>query len=237
MLAYIHAKAKILEYIKNNGLQAGDRLPTELELSGKLQIGRLSLREGLNALKSEGIIVAVQGRGTFVACSSDHIDDALNVNYSVTEMIRCSGREPGVSYFKKEIVKADETVAKALKTEAGMDLMLCSRVRTADAVPVVLTKDYLAPRLATAFLELTEKELSLYEYIETNFDVKIGGSITEIAPVCADGELAEILNVPHNSPLLLLRATVNDICGTPLIYAVEYFRADKFKFGVTRGKQ
>ena len=124
MLAYVNAKAKILEYIKQNGLQAGDRLPTEVDLSERLQIGRLSLREGLNALKTEGIIVSMQGRGTFVACNSDHIDDTLNINYSVTEMIRYSGREPGVSYFKKEIVKADETAAKALKTEPEMDIML-----------------------------------------------------------------------------------------------------------------
>ena len=237
MLAYVNAKAKILKYIKQNGLQAGDRLPTEVDLSERLQIGRLSLREGLNALKTEGIIVSMQGRGTFVACNSDHIDDTLNINYSVTEMIRYSGREPGVSYFKKEIVKADETAAKALKTEPEMDIMLCTRVRTADGVPVVLTKDYLAPRLATAFLELTEQEISLYDYIETNFEVKIGGSVTEITPVCANEQHAEILKVPVGTPLLLLRATVNDICGAPLIYAVEYFRADKFKFIVTRGKQ
>ena len=60
--------------------------------------------------------------------------------------------------------------------------------------------------------------------------------MTEITPVCANEQHAEILKGPVGTPLLLLRATVNDICGAPLIYAVEYFRADKFIFIVTRGK-
>ena len=115
MLAYVNAKSKILKYIRDSGLEAGDRLPTEVELSERLGIGRLSLREGLNALKSEGIVVAMQGRGTFVACSSTQISDTLNLNYSVTEMIRCSGHEPDIAYFKKEIVPADKVVAAALK--------------------------------------------------------------------------------------------------------------------------
>lgn len=237
MLAYVNAKAKILEYIKTNHLQAGDRLPTEVDLAEQLEIGRLSLREGLNALKSEGIVLAVQGKGTFVACSTDHIADTLNVNYSVTDMIRCSGYRPGVCYFKKDLVKADAIIAGALQIAEGTDVPLCMRVRTADDVPVVLTNDYLSPALATAFLGLSKEEMSLYGYIERTCDVRIGASITEISPECATKTQADILRVEPGTPLLVLRASVNDIYGVPLIYAREYFRADKFKFIVTRGKQ
>ena len=52
MLAYVSAKKKILQYIKSKGLKAGDRLPTEIELSEQLDISRLTLREALNALRA-----------------------------------------------------------------------------------------------------------------------------------------------------------------------------------------
>jgi len=236
MLAYLNAKAKILEYIKEHNLQIGDRLPTEVELSDKLGIGRLSLREGLTALKSEGIIMAVQGRGTFVAYNGSHISDSLNFNYSVTDMIRSSGYQPGVSYFKKELVKANSQVAKSLGIEEGSDVPLITRVRTADNLPVVITQDYLSPSLVTAFLSMSENDLSLYGFLERNPDVKIGASTTEISPECANEERAIILNIQSGTPILVLRASVNDVFGTPLIYAQEYFRADMFKFIVTRGK-
>ena len=125
MLAYENVKAGILEYIKNNHLKSGDQLPTEKELSEYLEVGRLSLREGLNALKSEGIILSVRGKGTFVACSSDHIADTLNVNSSVTDMIRCSGYEPGSIYFEKQIVKADRAVSEALMVDEGIGYAVC----------------------------------------------------------------------------------------------------------------
>ncbi len=237
MLAYVNAKSKILKYIRESGLEAGDRLPTELELSEQLGIGRLSLREGLNALKSEGIIVAMQGRGTFVACSSTQISDTLNLNYSVTEMIQCSGHEAGCSYFKKEIVPADKVVASALKIEPGMDVSLCTRIRTADDVPVVMTQDYLAPGLAAVFLAMGAQDSSLYDYIEKNSDYTIGSSITQISPECADEQLSRELNIPIGTPVLVFCATVNDVYGTPLIYAKEHFLADRFKFVVMRSKK
>ena len=50
MLAYVSAKKKILQHIKTENLQAGDQLPTELELSEQLDISRLTLREAMNAV-------------------------------------------------------------------------------------------------------------------------------------------------------------------------------------------
>ncbi len=236
MLAYVSAKKKIVQFIKDNNLKTGDRLPTEVELSALLDIGRLSLREAMNALKSEGVVHSVQGKGTFVTCNYDHIADSLNVNYSVTEMIEVSGYKPGVAYFEKKLIKADESVAMHLQIQPGTDILMCSRIRTADGVPVVHSCDHLAPRLATDFLALTDENVSLYSFIEEHCGITIGFCVTEIVPVVADEQMAKLLDVAPMSPLLKLMATVNDIYGAPLIYANEYFRPDKFKFIVTRGR-
>ena len=236
MLAYINAKEKILEYIREHKLSNGDRLPTEAEFAEILGIGRLSLREALNALKNEGIILSVQGRGTFVACDIENISDSLNFNYSVTDMIRGSGYEPGCSEFSKDLVKAPDHVCMALSVPNGSEIPLCSRVRTADGVPVVLTRDYMSPSLAAAFLGLKDSETSLYLYIENSSNYSIGGSSAELTPVLANAETARLLKIKEGTPLLKIEAIVNDIYGTPIIFAEEYFRADKFKFRVTRGK-
>ena len=95
VLAYVNAKELIMAYIRDNGLKSGDRLPTESNFANLLGIGRLSLREGLNALKAEGVILSVQGSGTFVGSLSDDISNTLNYNTSVTQMIESSGRKAG----------------------------------------------------------------------------------------------------------------------------------------------
>lgn len=236
MLAYVSAKKKILQFIKTKNLQAGDQLPTELELSEQLDISRLTLREAMNALKSEGLIHSVQGKGTFVACNYDHIADSLNVNYSVTEMIEVAGYKPGVAMFEKKLITADACIAKQLNVQAGTDVLMCSRIRLADDAPVVYSRDYLAPRLATEFLGVTDETMSLYSFIEDTCGIKLGVCLTELIPTVADEALSKMLDVPVGAPLMKFRVNVNDVFGVPLVYASEYFRPDKFKFVVSRGR-
>lgn len=236
MPAYIRAKKQILHFIQSRKLTVGDRLPTETELSEQLDIGRLTLREALNALKSDGLIHSVQGRGTFVTCQFDHIANSLNINCGVTEMIETAGYRPGVASIRKKLVKADAAVARSLHIPEGTDVLMCGRIRLADDIPVVYSMDYLSPRLAAPFLGVTDENISLYAFIEDTCGIQMGVCMTELKPVIADKAAAELLDVLQGSPLLRMLATVNDVFGAPLIYADELFRPDKFEFIVSRGR-
>lgn len=57
----------IREFIKENGLQAGDKLPSERELAGKLQASRSSVREALRSMELLGLIEVKHGEGTFIS--------------------------------------------------------------------------------------------------------------------------------------------------------------------------
>src|SRR5690625_754135 len=58
---------EIRRFIDNNKLQPGDKLPSERELSDKLQAGRSSVREALRALELLGLIETRHGEGTFLS--------------------------------------------------------------------------------------------------------------------------------------------------------------------------
>jgi DNA-binding FadR family transcriptional regulator len=57
---------KLTDYITSEGLQPGDRLPTEQELADRFGVNRLSLREATKALEFLGIVEAKPGRGLSV---------------------------------------------------------------------------------------------------------------------------------------------------------------------------
>lgn len=57
---------ELIRYIKDNGLRAGDRLPTEGELCAGLGVSRTALREAMRRLEDRGLVEAVPGRGRFV---------------------------------------------------------------------------------------------------------------------------------------------------------------------------
>ncbi|WP_109004338.1 FadR/GntR family transcriptional regulator [Streptomyces rishiriensis] len=58
---------RILEYIAESRLAAGDRLPTEIDLAQRLDTGRAVVREAVKILSALGRVRAHKGRGLFVA--------------------------------------------------------------------------------------------------------------------------------------------------------------------------
>lgn len=68
----VQSKSKQVERILRSNIlgkrwRSGTRLPTERELAERYGVSRFALREALNALVSDGLILRRQGSGTFVA--------------------------------------------------------------------------------------------------------------------------------------------------------------------------
>lgn len=63
---YIEIVKQLREMITADGLKSGDKLPSERELSERLNVGRSSVREALRALELLGLIETRRGEGTFI---------------------------------------------------------------------------------------------------------------------------------------------------------------------------
>ena len=62
--------AELEKMILNEGLEPGDRLPTERDLSTRLDVSRSVVREAIKRLQSIGRVTSLQGSGTRVASPS-----------------------------------------------------------------------------------------------------------------------------------------------------------------------
>jgi GntR family transcriptional regulator, transcriptional repressor for pyruvate dehydrogenase complex len=63
---FIEIVDRIRDMISKDGLQPGDKIPSERELSERLKAGRSSIREALRALELLGLIETRRGEGTFL---------------------------------------------------------------------------------------------------------------------------------------------------------------------------
>lgn len=63
---YLEIVKQLREMITNDGLKTGDKIPSERELSERLNFGRSSVREALRALELLGLIETRRGEGTFI---------------------------------------------------------------------------------------------------------------------------------------------------------------------------
>ena len=68
---------KLLDMIQEKGYTVGDKLPTEVELTEALGVGRNTVREGLRILVSRNIVTIRQGSGTFISDKNGVADDPL----------------------------------------------------------------------------------------------------------------------------------------------------------------
>ncbi|MEH7236306.1 FadR/GntR family transcriptional regulator [Bacillus sp. JJ1562] len=63
---------QIRSIIQDDGLSTGDKIPSERELSERLNVGRSSVREAFRSLELLGLIETRRGEGTFLKDFGDH---------------------------------------------------------------------------------------------------------------------------------------------------------------------
>nr|WP_267900794.1 GntR family transcriptional regulator [Falsibacillus albus] len=69
---YLEIVHRLRDMIDCDGLKKGDKIPSERELSERLNVGRSSVREALRALELLGLIETRRGEGTFLRDFRDH---------------------------------------------------------------------------------------------------------------------------------------------------------------------
>ncbi|MCF6467327.1 winged helix-turn-helix transcriptional regulator [Nonomuraea sp. MG754425] len=63
---YMKVAADLAADIKAGRLKPGDRLPTEVELGARFQIGRTTVRAAVEQLRGQGLVQTVPAKGTYV---------------------------------------------------------------------------------------------------------------------------------------------------------------------------
>jgi GntR family transcriptional regulator len=215
-------------------LRPGDRLPAEPKLAAELDVSRPTLREALQSAEDEGLVVRRPGVGT-VKTHSPPLANDLSINTGVSDLIRQHGLRPGTRQLEIELRHADAQEADRLRLRRPARVWVIDRVRTADDVPVIDSRDIVAETvLAPAELEaepLTDG--SLYAYLSDK-DHEVHHGVASIHPVTAGARLAQRLEVKRGALLMQLVQVDYDVGGDPLLLSVEHHVPDAFEFTVSR---
>lgn len=78
---YIQIKQYLLDQINVGKVKPGEKLPSEKELTDLFNVSRITVRNALAELQSEGIITRVSGKGTFVS----HLPQSVNLRPATKE--------------------------------------------------------------------------------------------------------------------------------------------------------
>ncbi len=78
----------LLEEIMAGRFSAGDRLPTENQLAQRFRVSRPVVREALQRLQSDGVVMSRQGSGTYVQRSPSHRVAELTSQHTLHEVLQ-----------------------------------------------------------------------------------------------------------------------------------------------------
>lgn len=225
---YRQAEEMLRRMIAKEEYISGKLLPNEVELSKQLGISRNTLRQAIDKLVFEGLLIRKKGYGTKVA-KRDVLSNAKNW-MSFSQEMQALGIE--VHNFELSISRKypSNQIANFFGIAATERLVVLERVRGKKDFPFVYFISYFNPVLGFNGDETFSRPL--YEIIEKDKGHILKTSREEISCMSADTLLAQRLEIKVGDPVLVRKRFVLDINDIPIEYNIGYYRADSFTYTI-----
>lgn len=208
-------------------LRPGDQLPSEAQLCERYGVSPMTVRRAINILVDQGVVVAEQGRGTFVkpvamseaSFQLRELRDLFNDNQRTT-----------VRVLEARIVKADERVARKLHIAPGQRAVYIRRILLSDGKPALYHREYLVydhtRPIVEAELEVTSLQRLFRGAGETILKC---GEISMEATLINDEEAA-LLGVVQPMAAFVFEHLFYDFDDKPISWGWFVGRADLLRF-------
>lgn len=222
---------RIRASINHGDFDGSGMVPPETVLALQFGVNRHTVRSALAALGQEGVVRAVQGRGTM-------IERKEKLNFPISKRTRFS---QGIGDQAREarsilVDVADEVagteIARWLKIPSGAAVVRLETLGTADKRPVSRATNWFpADRFAamgeayrkTGSITRAFRDLGLADYVRAT---------TEITAMHAETADIADLELSPGAIVMMTRALNTDLDGAPVQYSITRFAADRVQFTI-----
>lgn len=229
---YFQIAENLKQAIESGAIGPGERLENEVQLSERLSVSRPTVRQAIQRLTQEGLVVRQRGVGTVVV--NRRIQRRLALS-SLYEDLMASGREPATSVLSVRFVSPDDETAAALGVAAGQSVMRIERLREADGRPLAVMRNYLPAGLLQGMdVESVLSRHGLYETLRQQ-GVQFHSAEEVIGARKATAAEAALLEAPRGSTVLTMTRVAIDPAGRAIEYGVHAYLAERYSFRVALG--
>jgi GntR family phosphonate transport system transcriptional regulator len=207
------------------------KVPPEMMLAAQFGVNRHTVRSALAALAQEGIVHAVQGRGTLIL-RKERLNFPISRRTRFSQGIGDQAREKEGILLASSEEAATVDLAARLKLPVGARLIRLETLRKADRRPVSRATTWFPTDrfagIADAYqdsgsITAAFAAVGLPDYVRAS---------TEITAVHADNDDLSSLELSPGAIVLVTRALNVDPDGVPVQYAVSRFPADAVQFTI-----
>lgn len=223
---YIQLTRILLEEINSGRWQPGRKIPTEEELCREYNISKITVRQAILNLASEGYLLKIQGKGTFVASSLPVVGLAMKTRLT-EEMF---GEE--VKLQRKILIQGirepSPDIRDYLKTSDRIYYILSKR--TDERKTAYIEESFIPDKMLPHIGKLDITHSSLYSVLQEKGTKKIFRMIQTIEISNVTGEAAKNLGMEGGSPVLVVHRLFFSSDNTPVAYTKIQGRSDRYKF-------
>jgi GntR family transcriptional regulator len=225
---HVQAEALLRKLIDREEYQNGKVFPNEVELAKQLAISRTTLRQAINKLVFEGLLIRKKRTGTKVARAA--VSSKSNNWLSFSQEMKVRGIQ--IKNFELHVtwVFPDEVLANFFEIKTDRKVLKMERVRGKPDEPFVYFASYFHPRVGLTGEE--DFKRPLYEMLENDHSVIATLSKEEISAKAADAFIASKLKIAAGSPVLFRKRFVFDQGERPIEFNLGYYKADSFVYTV-----
>lgn len=234
----LHAQVEKLvrEMLKQSKYRQGALLPPEAGMAEQLGVSRNTVRAAISRLVQEGVLERKAGHGTRYL--NQPLRTSLKNWPSFTREMKQRGIEVVVFFLDSKNVRPTKEVAQALRftgQEKGDTVVRMRRIRGYNGTPAVYSISWFHGR--TGLQPDDDFSIPLYQLIHEKSGLLVDSSEEEISAAIAGRDLAEKLGCKQGDPVLVRKRIVRDAAGKEIEYNTNYYRADRFVYGLTLHQQ
>ena len=197
--ANIEIRDYLAELIASGQLRSDEKLPSERVLVEQFNSTRITVRDALSKLESEGLIYRSNRRGWFVAPSRLVYDPSSRVNFYL--LAAQQNKSPATQLISQRCIKGPAEARLALGLKDKEKVIELVRLRSLDGRPVLFEFIYL-PELRFPKLNKARLEGSLTTLMEDEYHVKITHEDNRITVSAVYDQVAESLQHINGAPCL-----------------------------------
>lgn len=208
--------------------EVGDLLPSENELRSKYGIARMTVRNALSNLESEGLIERQKGKGSIVKFKRKSIE-LLSIK-GFTEVMKGKERKIDTIFLQKPtLMDWEESFYWPISNEEiAAKCIYLNRVRMFGEKPIMMEKTFLANMDLHNFCTEEFINKSLFDTLIVNHDIEMTGVVQKFRAIPANAELAHSLQLNEGAPVLEIMRKLTTNKEGFFVYSFAYCNTDDF---------
>lgn len=224
---------ELRQAIKSGKWGLGELFPTDKDLMEEYDVSSTTVRRAVSELVHEGWLERIRGKGTFVR--KEAVEEKLERLTGFFEEVKSRGLTPSADVIAiRPIDLTPEEIEKnpQLSVFGGQKMMLIERVQKINGNPVVYVRSYWPFEYGKRLAEFDLSKEAFYEIAESELKLELTNGEQTISANVAHRKEAKYLDVAVGDPLLIMERIL--YAGSkPVEFAVNIYRADRYKYRVT----